>query len=201
MDNARLLQNYIVHHRAALDQLLERNADVFSSWVDRAAGVLRAGKKIMLFGNGGSAAEAQHIAAELSVKFWHDRSPLAAMALHVDSSAVTAAGNDYGFDFIFSRQIDALGQTGDMAIGYSTSGKSANVLRALESARAKGMFTVGLTGSAGISMTNYCDLCILAPSAVTPHIQEMHTILGHAFCAAVENVLNLVKIEHYPWKN
>ncbi len=195
----KFLQNYIGHHQAALNELHTATSADFLRLVEIASAALRSGKKIMLFGNGGSAAEAQHIAAELSIKYMYDRPALAGIALTTDTSAITAAGNDYGFDKIFARQIEAIGQPGDVAIGYSTSGKSPNILAAFQSARQRGIATVGFTGKNGGAMKDHCDVLIIAPSALTPHIQEMHTILGHAFCAAVEDELNAVPYAKSPW--
>lgn len=200
MDNQKILSHYISHHQSAVSRLLSVCGDDFSRWVDLAAATIRGGKKILWFGNGGSAAEAQHIAAELAVKFWHDRAPLAAIALATDPSSMTAAGNDYGFEFVFARQIDAIANPGDMAVGYSTSGNSKNILRALQTAQSKGVAAIGLTGQSGGSMPAHCDLCLRVPAQDTPHIQELHTILGHAFCAALESQLGLVTMDKYPWK-
>lgn len=202
MDNKTpaFLARYISLHQNALDELHAKTANDFARWVDQGVQVLKSGKKILFFGNGGSAAEAQHIAAELSIKYMKERKALAALALNVDPSAVTAAGNDYGYDQIFVRQIMALGQPGDMAIGYSTSGKSPNIVKALDQARTQKMIAVGLTGTRGAEMKNHCDVCIVAPSELTPHVQEMHNILGHAFCAAIEDGLGLVSYGDSPWK-
>lgn len=201
MANADLLKNYIAKHQDALQKLHTATADDFAAWVRHGVAALQGGNKILFFGNGGSAAEAQHIAAELSIKFMQDRPALAGLALTTDTSALTAAGNDYGFDHIFARQIAALGQKGDMAVGYSTSGRSPNVIRALAEARQRGMVTVGLTGAKGGEMRAHCDVCLVAPSEFTSHIQEMHNILGHAFCAGLEDGLNLIPQQNSPWKN
>src|SRR5271154_1821340 len=136
------------------------------------------GNKVLLFGNGGSAADAQHIAAEFVGRFAFDRPALPALALSVNTSCVTAIGNDYGFDQVFSRQIEALAHRGDVAIGISTSGQSANVLRAMATAREMGLHTVGLTGSAGKALVDAVDHCICAPSNETPRIQECHILVG-----------------------
>ncbi len=194
------LRRYIDLHRDALDALETSCGADFLKWVELAVETLQVGGKILLFGNGGSAAEAQHIATELSIKFHNNRKPLAALALTTDSSAITAAGNDFGFDQIFSRQIAALGRAGDMAVGYSTSGNSDNVINGLIEAQKHHMATIGLTGQSGGKMPQHCDVCIKVPSPHTPHIQEMHNILGHAFCAALENDLNLIPFGDTPWK-
>jgi D-sedoheptulose 7-phosphate isomerase len=147
---------------------------------------LEQGKKALLFGNGGSAADAQHIAAELVGRFAFDRPPLPALALSVNSSCVTAIGNDYSFDQIFSRQIEALGHAGDTAIGISTSGNSANVLNGLLVAKKMGLRTVALAGRTGGKLKNVVDYCICAPSDETPRIQECHILIGHIISELVE---------------
>jgi D-sedoheptulose 7-phosphate isomerase len=149
---------------------------------------LRDGHKILLFGNGGSAADAQHIAAELVGRYRLERRALPALALTTDSSALTAIGNDYGFEGIFARQLDALAQPGDAAVGISTSGNSPNVLSAMMTARSRGCVTVGLTGAAGRRLAGLCDAAVLVPSAVTARIQECHITIGHLWTEAVESV-------------
>ena len=150
---------------------------------------LRHGGKVLLAGNGGSAADAQHIAGEFVSRFAFDRPGLAAIALTTDTSILTAIGNDYGFDKLFSRQVQALGNTGDVFICYSTSGKSANILGALLEARAKGLICVGLTGNRGGPMRELCHHLLEVPSADTPKIQEGHLVLGHILCGLVENAM------------
>jgi phosphoheptose isomerase len=147
---------------------------------------LAAGRKLLLCGNGGSAADAQHIAAELVGRFVDERAPLPAIALTVDSSILTSVGNDYGFDQVFSRQVGALGAAGDLLIAISTSGKSPNVLAACREARARGIRIVGLTGGKDPALAGACDVCIRVPSAVTARIQEAHIAIGHALCEAVD---------------
>jgi len=147
---------------------------------------LRAGGKIVLFGNGGSAADAQHIATELTIRFTVDRPALAALALTTDTSALTACANDLGFDRIFARQVEALVRENDAVIGISTSGRSRNVLAGLSEARAKGAKTIGLTGGNGGDMANICDAVLCAPTAVTARIQEVHILLGHMLCETLE---------------
>lgn len=144
------------------------------------------GGKILIAGNGGSAADAQHIAAELVVRFETDRPGLPAIALTTDSSILTATGNDYGYEFLFSRQVEALALPGDLLIGISTSGNSANILRALTVAKDRGVKTVGMTGQAGGKMRELCDLCFCAPSTVTARVQEAHIVVGHILCGVVE---------------
>ncbi len=150
---------------------------------------LQAGRKVLLFGNGGSAADAQHIAAELVGRFALDRPPLPALALSVNTSCMTAIGNDYGYDLVFARQLQALGQAGDVAIGISTSGSSPNVLRALAVAKDMGLHTVALAGCTGGPMRTAADYCICAPSNETPRIQECHILIGHIVAQLVEETI------------
>ena len=148
---------------------------------------LKGGGKVLFCGNGGSAADSQHLAAELTGRYLQDREPLAAVSLTVDTSALTAIANDYSYDEVFSRQVRGLGRAGDVLVGISTSGNSRNVVAALEAARALGMRTVGLTGAAGGRMKELCDVCLCVPSTDTPRIQEMHIAAGHMLCELVEN--------------
>jgi D-sedoheptulose 7-phosphate isomerase len=153
------------------------------------AEALRQGHKVLLFGNGGSAADAQHIAAELVGRFAVDRPALPALALSVNSSCVTAIGNDYGFDEVFARQIEALGKSGDVVIGITTSGNSPNVLRGLAAAKKSGLFTVAFTGRTGGKLKGNVDCCICVPSDSTPRIQECHILIGHIVSELVERTL------------
>ncbi|CAM2189256.1 SIS domain-containing protein [Burkholderia orbicola] len=155
---------------------------------ERVTEALRTGNKVLLAGNGGSAADAQHIAGEFVSRFNFDRPGLAAFALTVDSSVMTAIGNDYGYEKLFERQIQATGRPGDIFWAYSTSGRSPNILRALEVARAAGMFSVGFTGNrpGAAEMRRRADICIEIPSASTPKIQEGHLVCGHIICGIVE---------------
>jgi D-sedoheptulose 7-phosphate isomerase len=150
---------------------------------------LNAGGKILLAGNGGSAADAQHIAGEFVSRFAFDRPALPAIALTVDTSILTAIGNDYGYEKVFYRQVQAHGNKGDIFIGYSTSGKSPNILLALEEARCRGLICVGLTGNRGGPMRELCDYLLEVPSSDTPKIQEGHLVLGHILCGLVENAI------------
>lgn len=150
---------------------------------------MKQGGKLLLAGNGGSAADAQHIAGEFVSRFAFDRPGLPAVALTTDSSILTAIGNDYGYEKLFARQVQALGQKGDVFIAYSTSGKSPNILLALEEARARGLVCVGLTGNRGGPMGEICDHLLEVPSPDTPKIQEGHLVLGHILCGLVENAI------------
>lgn len=142
--------------------------------------------KILIAGNGGSAADAQHIAGELVSKFYFDRPGLAAIALTTDTSILTAIGNDYGYEKLFSRQVQANGRHNDVFIGISTSGNSENIVKALEESKKKNMVTIGLTGSKKGKMDDLCDICIKVPSSSTPIIQESHIVIGHIICAIIE---------------
>jgi D-sedoheptulose 7-phosphate isomerase len=150
---------------------------------------LRAGGKILFAGNGGSAADAQHMAGEYVSRFMYDRPGLAAIALTTDTSILTAIGNDYGYEKLFARQIQALGRPGDVFIGYSTSGTSPNILRGFEAAATAGVTCIGLTGNRGGPMREACDILLEVPSGETPKIQEGHFVLGHIICALVERAM------------
>lgn len=163
--------------------LLEQMADT----VTRA---VRDGGKLLIAGNGGSAGDAQHIAAEFTGRMLYDRAPLAAIALHVDTSALTAIGNDYGFIHVFERQVQALARPGDVILGLSTSGQSDNVIRALAAGRAMGLVTMGFTGSNSGMMSAHTDLLLRAPSSLTPIIQQIHMVAGHLLCALVERAIH-----------
>ena len=180
------------------DRLREtaRNLDVMASdtelvgLIGRVAGACVAalghGHKVLFAGNGGSAADAQHLAAELVSRYAYDRPGLPALALTTDTSVLTAIGNDYGYEHLFARQIEAVGAAGDVFIGLSTSGRSPNVLKALDTARTKGLVTVGMTGRAGGQMPGRCDYMLCVPSDSTPRIQEGHIAIGHALCEIIE---------------
>lgn len=165
---------------APLDRLAKRCADALLS-----------GGRILFFGNGGSAADAQHLAAELTVRFVSERRALAGLALTTDTSALTACANDFGFESVFSRQIEAFGRPGDVALGLSTSGNSPNVIRALETARKMEMTAAAFTGGTGGKLKNIADPLLLIPSRTTARIQEMHNLLGHILCAEIEDRLGL----------
>jgi len=150
---------------------------------------LRAGNTLLFAGNGGSAADAQHIAGEFVSRFHFDRPGLPAISLATDTSILTAIGNDYGYDRVFARQIEAIGRPGDVFVAISTSGNSSNILAAIEAARAKGLIVVGLTGGSGGEMAAMCDHVLLAPSPSTPRIQECHLVTYHLLCGLVEEVM------------
>ena len=176
----------------AVKERLLSSPEVITTIAEASEVLLRSmerGNKVLLFGNGGSAADAQHIAAEFVGRFAFDRPALPALALSVNPSSLTAIGNDYGFDLIFSRQIEALGRPGDVALGISTSGNSGNVIRAVSSAKRLGLLTVGLTGRHGGELKNAVDYCIRVPSDETPRIQECHILIGHIISELVEEAL------------
>ena len=178
---------------AVKQALLTQCGDAIQSSARLLREALHDGHKILLFGNGGSAADAQHIAAELVGRYRLERRPLPALALTTDTSALTAIGNDYGFEGIFARQLDALAQPGDAAVGISTSGNSPNVISAIMTARSLGCVTVGLTGATGKRLSGLCDAAVLVPSTVTARIQECHITIGHLWAEAVESVALEIK--------
>ncbi len=167
----------------------EENATRIEAVAHRIAQALRRGGKVLFCGNGGSAADAQHLAAELVNRFLRDRDALAGIALTTDSSVLTSIGNDAGFDQIFARQIEALGRPGDVVVGISTSGNLPDILRAVEVGRRVGCLTVALTGGTGGALASAADEVFVVPSQETPRIQEVHITLGHALCALIEEVL------------
>lgn len=169
----------------ANDQLLSAVSEVVTKIVDTYS---QAGK-VLWCGNGGSAADAQHLAAELSGRFYYDRPPLFSEALHVNTSYMTAVANDYSYDVVYSRLVEAMAVRKDVLIGLSTSGNSSNVVKALQAARKKGVVTVGFTGEGGGKMREHCDILIEIPSRDTPRIQECHMMLGHTICELVEKEL------------
>jgi len=153
---------------------------------DKITEAFRNGKKALFCGNGGSAADAQHIAAELSGRFYTDRPPLFAEALHVNTSYLTAVANDYSFDVVYQRLIQAFGQEGDILVGITTSGNSTNVVLAMEEARSRGMITIGMTGAKGGKLNACSDIILRVPSQDTPRIQECHILIGHILCQMIE---------------
>ena len=167
-------------------RVVEQEMPTLVRIVEAISEALRNGKKVLTFGNGGSAADSQHIAAELMGRFRRERRALPAIALTTDTSILTAIGNDYGFEEVFARQVEALGQPGDVALAISTSGNSPNVLTAVQKAREIGMRTIGFTGQQGGRLKDAVDLCFRAPSPSTPRIQEVHITVAHAICEVIE---------------
>src|SRR6185312_10813016 len=168
-----------------LFRTLEAVVPALERAIDRIAASLSSGCKLLLCGNGGSAADCQHIAAELTGRFVADRRPLSAIALSTDTSALTSIANDYGFEEVFSRQVAGLGRTGDCLLAISTSGNSRNVIRAVETARAAGVQTIGLLGRDGGKLRPLCDVAIVVSSETTARIQEAHIFLGHVLCEMI----------------
>lgn len=191
MDLAELFKSEFAEHNDVARRTEAALSGKFSDLVLACAKSIRAGGKLMFFGNGGSAADAQHLATELTVRYKADRAAIAAIALTTDSSALTAAGNDLGFERIFARQIEALGRAGDVAIAISTSGKSPNIVAALKQAKAMGLVTVAFGGKGGGDMAGHADHLLMVPSATTARIQEMHITLGQILCGALEIELGL----------
>jgi D-sedoheptulose 7-phosphate isomerase len=181
---AILRDTVAVHERLLGEQLAQIEAAC-----RLVAEALGAGRKLLVFGNGGSAADAQHLAAELVGRFGRERRPLPAVALTTDTSILTALGNDYGFEEVFSRQVRALGAAGDVALGISTSGRSPNVIRALEAAKECGLRTLALTGGGGGPVAGLAEVAVRVPSEVTARIQEAHATVCHIICQAVETAL------------
>jgi D-sedoheptulose 7-phosphate isomerase len=168
---------------------LSHNSEPIGAAGKLMAASLQDGGKVMFCGNGGSAADAQHLAAELTGRFLRDRAPLAALALTVDTSALTAIANDFGYDHVFSRQLRGIGRKGDTLVAISTSGRSPNVIEAIRAARDMGIATVGLTGSDGGQMRQLCNVCIAVPAERTDHIQQLHITVGHILCGLIEDGL------------
>ena len=168
---------------------LPRLAADVSNAVDLMYSSLAAGGQLFFMGNGGSAADAQHLAAELTGRFFRERRPIRALALHANTSALTAIGNDYGFEHVFARELNAHARPGDVLLAISTSGNSSNILRAIEAAREIKVSVIGLTGESGGHMRMACDLCLCVPSKSTPRIQEMHIVIGHTICELLEERL------------
>jgi D-sedoheptulose 7-phosphate isomerase len=176
-------------HRGAVDAIEGLGPDLGRA-ATLVADAFAAGGTLLVCGNGGSAADAQHIAAEFVGRFLKERTPYSAIALHTNSSAVTAIGNDYGFDSVFSRQVLAHGRSGDVLLAISTSGTSPNVVAAIAAARERGMSVVGLSGGSGGSMAASCDVCLTVPVSSTPRVQEAHILLAHTLCGLVEDALS-----------
>jgi D-sedoheptulose 7-phosphate isomerase len=185
------MRDYLQQSEAAVEAFRSDPAqsDLLAAMTAAVVASMRAGGSVLIAGNGGSAGDAQHLAGEFTGRMLYDRPPLPAVALHCDTSALTAIGNDYGFEHIYERQVNALGRSGDVFLGLSTSGNSPNVLRAMDAAKARGLVTLGFTGSGGGAMAGRCDLLLRAPSAFTPVIQQIHMIAGHILCALVERAM------------
>lgn len=192
MENStNYFQKAFAAHRALIDPTEQFCRAPLEELIRLAVEALRQDRKILLFGNGGSAADAQHLAAEFTIRFIRDRRALPAIALTTDTSALTACGNDLGYDKVFARQVEALGRPGDVAIGLSTSGNSPSIVLALEAAKAQGLTAAAFTGEGGGKLAPIADPLIAVPCRETARIQEMHILLGHIFCGAVEQALGV----------
>lgn len=187
------LDAQIQEHRAVLDELSSRCGQSLFDAVELSANCIQRGGKILFCGNGGSAADAQHLATELTIRYKTNRDPIAAVALTTDTSALTACGNDFSFDEIFSRQVQAIGRPGDVLIGNSTSGNSRNIVRAFEQAKSQQLRTIAFVGGSKCQLDQIADLVLKVPSKTTARIQEMHIFLGHLWCELLEQRLGLVK--------
>lgn len=188
-DSAAAVRRQLLDGARLREQVAVELAEPIAAAAERLIACLRDGHKVLLCGNGGSAADAQHIAAELVGRYTRERPGWPAIALTTDTSALTAIGNDYGYDRIFDRQVEALGRAGDVLIGISTSGNSPNVLAAVVRARSQGLYTVGFAGRDGGRLATTCDRCLTVPHAETARIQELHITLGHILCDLVEGAL------------
>ncbi|MFN3505742.1 MAG: SIS domain-containing protein [Caldimicrobium sp.] len=184
-----LLQKIKREHLDVIEKFLESEGEKILQVVDLCSKVISKGGKLLIFGNGGSAADAQHLAGELVNRFKKERNPLPAIALTTDTSVLTAIANDYDFSLVFVKQIQALGNKGDLALAISTSGRSPNIIEAIKVAKEKGLYTVGLSGGSGGEMGLYCDVLILVPSTNTPRIQEGHLLFLHIFSELLEEKL------------
>ena len=192
MDVDAFFASELDEHTAVLEASRQALGGPFKDLVGACAAAVRAGGKIVFFGNGGSAADSQHLATELTVRYKQDRAPIAALALTTDTSALTAIGNDFGFEDLFARQIEALVHSRDVVIGISTSGQSENVIRGLKAAQAQGAVAAGFGGKDGGRMKGLAAPLLVVPSATTSRIQEMHIPLGQMLCGALEIELGLV---------
>jgi len=191
LDLNAFFESELAEHAAVAAATKAALREPFARLVEACARAVRGGGKLLFFGNGGSAADAQHLATEFVVRYKKTRAPIAALALTTDSSALTAIGNDLGFDELFARQLAALGKKGDVAIGISTSGTSPNVLKGLEQARAMGLVAAALGGRGGGKMKGLADPILIVPSDTTARIQEMHIMLGQMLCGALEQELGV----------
>ena len=184
----RIIEQRLADHLNVLQKLMDSNLpeklETCAEYVEKA---LAEGHKVLFCGNGGSAADSQHLAAEFVGRFQKERKGLPAIALTVDTSILTAVANDYGYDTVFARQVQALGEPGDVLVGISTSGNSKNVLLAVEEARAKGITCIGMTAEGGGKMAAACDICLAVPAKVTARAQEMHILMGHILCELVDH--------------
>ena len=186
----KVIEKEFREHLNTLQKVIEIMSEPLNEASLLCVETLKRGNKILLFGNGGSAADAQHIAAELTNKYKTQRKGLPAIALTTDTSALTSIGNDYGYEMVFSRQVEALANKGDLIIAISTSGNSINIFNACKEAKEIGCKVLGLSGNDGGAMDKYCDINLIVPSSDTPRIQEMHILFGHTICQIIDNELS-----------
>jgi len=185
-----MIQTELHAHQETISKTIETMIPSIQNASELMVKALKSGNKVLLIGNGGSAADAQHIAAELTGRYKSERRGLPAIALTTDTSALTAISNDYGYGHVFNRQVEALAHPGDLLIGISTSGNSDNIISALETAKEIGCTTLGMSGKSGGKMNEVCDLNLIIPSDDTPRIQEMHILIGHILCQAVDDTFS-----------
>lgn len=179
--------NELITHQQTINKVIDTLQDDIKTACEMSVETIKNGNKIILFGNGGSAADAQHIAAEFTGRYKTERKALPAIALTTDTSALTAIGNDYGYEIVFERQLEALAKEGDLLIGISSTGNSENVVRAFNLGRELGCKSIGLSGKGGGKFNGQCDLNIVVPSENTPRIQEMHILIGHTICQVIDD--------------
>ena len=183
----KMIEAELNAHKETIDKTILLIRPDIEKACELAVDTIKQGKKILFFGNGGSAADAQHLAAELSGRYKKERRGLPGIALTTDTSALTAIGNDYEYDYIFERQVEAIANSGDLLVGISSTGNSKNVIRAFEKGKSIGCKTLGLSGKGGGKMNGKCDINIIVPSDVTARVQEMHILVGHIICQAIDN--------------
>lgn len=183
----KMIKRELAGHEATLQKVIETLPGDIEKACEMAVTTIKSGHKIMFCGNGGSAADAQHLAAELSGRYKKERKGLAGLALSTDTSAITAIANDYAYDVIFSRQVEALAKEGDLIIGISTTGNSNNIIKAFETGKRQRCKSIGFSGKGGGKFNGKCDLNIVVPSMETPRIQEMHIMIGHIICQAIDD--------------
>jgi D-sedoheptulose 7-phosphate isomerase len=183
----KMIETELLAHKEVIEKVIKLLQPDIEKACRICVQTIKEGKKILLFGNGGSAADAQHIAAELTGRYKKERRGLPGIALTTDTSALTAIGNDYEYDYIFERQVEAIANSGDLLIGISSTGNSESVLRAFDAGKLIGCTTLGLSGKGGGKMNGRCDLNVIVPSDITARVQEMHIIIGHIICQAIDN--------------
>ena len=184
-----LIKSELQAHKETIERVIAELEDPIEQACNMAVETINANHKILFFGNGGSAADAQHLAAELSGRYLKERRGLPGLALTTDTSVITAVGNDYEYDYIFERQVEALAQPGDLLIGISSTGNSNNVVRAFNKGKEIGCKSLGFSGKGGGKMNGNCDLNVVVPSNVTARVQEMHILIGHIICQAIDNAV------------